>query len=540
MVQQFSFDFGDPELDANGWRLTYQVITFENTYGMDPEKVQRSHPDKRHVMSAKRLMWAGNQEKAEGSAVLQAIETADGLEILTSATHTKTIRTSKVTIHGLPDGVVLGNGWYETPIGDGLIYTWPMYMSAQRTHTALVFLKTNDGDYYYFRSLDTQVRHKGFTIYYDPLGEGVAVELLHSDLGPEMTNHTETPAWLVGRTRDPDSVVHAHMKHLEEHFGLVAWEDNPLIPAWLRQIGMVAYIHGQHWTGYIFNDYDEILRVIRNLAERFDGKRILAHLAGWEGRYYWIYGDVKPDERMGGEKAFRRLCEEAHKLGVHLQLMLGGNCAHTATLDFPRWGQPSIMKTEGGAELWGNAPDWDTARIRDTFWQAWLNPGAPGWHMHLLETASRLVDDYGIDSIFLDTYGVWTNDPAHAVYPGLIRLRDELKTRYPDVFFTGEQWWDVLAAVSPLTHDDGLYLGRWWEFFHKYSRGYAFNGWGDPSRNSTGVFEGGYQPFKLVPDSPYLIPSLIVVDGTLEKAPEKVDMVIEQAKKWTEKYLKIK
>ena len=52
------------------------------------------------------------------------------------------------------------------------------------------------------------------------------------------------------------------------------------------------------------------------------------------------------------------------------------------------------------------------------------------------------------------------------------------------------------------------------------------------------MFEGGYQPFKLVPDSPYLIPTLVVVDGTLEKAPEKVDMVIKQAKTWTEKYIK--
>ncbi len=538
MVQLFSFDFGDPRLDANQWNLSYQVITFENTYGMDPDSIQITHQGGRHEMKADCLMWAGNQEKASGCAALRAVETEDGLEITSSAAHTKTIRSSKVTIHNLPDGVILGDGWHEKPIGEGYVYSWPMYMSAHRIHTPLLFLKCADGQYFYFRSLDTTVRHKGFAVYYDPAGNGVTVELLHSDLGPEMTNTTEAPAWRIGRTRDPDSVVHAHMAHLEKYFGLVAWEENPLIPGWLRQIGMVAYIHGQHWTGYIFNDYDEILRVIRSLAERFDGRHILAHLAGWEGRYYWVYGQSRPDERMGGEKAFRRLCDEAHKLGVHLQLMLGGNCAHTGTPDFSRWGRPSIMHTESGAELWGNAPDWDTARIRDTSWQAWLNPGAPGWHKHLLETASYLVDNYGIDSIFLDTYGVWTNDPAHPVYPGLVQWRDELKTQYPEVFFTGEQWWDVLAAVSPLTHDDGLYLGRWWEFFYKYSRGYAFNGWGDPSRNSTGVFEGGYQPFKLVPDSPYLIPSLIVVDGTLEKAPERVEMVIEQARRWTEKYVK--
>jgi hypothetical protein len=88
------------------------------------------------------------------------------------------------------------------------------------------------------------------------------------------------------------------------------------------------------------------------------------------------------------------------------------------------------------------------------------------------------------------------------------------------------------------TASGNYYLGRWWEFFHRYSRGYAFNGWGGPSRNSTGVFEGGYEPFKLIADSPYLISSLPIVDGTLENAPDQVERVIQQAKAWTVKYLK--
>ena len=537
MVQQFSYDFGDPVLEANGWRLSCQVITFENTYGLDPQSLRVQHTGEQHRMSAERLMWAGNQEKAEGSATLTAAQTGDGLELTVSAAHTQRIRTTKIILHGLPDGTLLGNGWEEVPIGEGHIYNYPMYMSSDRIHTPLLFLKTAAGDYYYFRALDTQVRRKGFAVYEDPFGDGVTVELLHEDLGPEMAFTTTTPPWQVGCTRDPDAVVKDHMRHLELHFGLVPWDDNPRIPAWLRRIGMVAYIHGQHWSGYIFNDYDEMLRVITNLAQRFDGQRLLAHLAGWEGRYYWKYGDFKPETRMGGERAFRRLCDGAHALGVHLQLMLGGNCANMNLPGFQRWGETSYLRTAGGAIQWGNKPDWDTARARDTYWQAWLNPGAPGWHNYLLEQAAYLIEQYQADSIFLDTYGVWSNDPAHPVYPGLLRLRNELKARYPEVFLTGEQWWDVLSAVSPLTHDDGLYLARWEEFFSRYSKGYAFNGWGDPSRNSTGVFEGGWCPFRLVPDAKHLIPTLIVVDGTLEKAPREVEMVLEQAHRYVERYL---
>lgn len=240
---------------------------------------------------------------------------------------------------------------------------------------------------------------------------------------------------------------------------------------------------------------------------------------------------------MGGEDGFRRLCDGAHELGIHLQLMLGGNCANRGLPGFWQWGETSYMRTAGRAIEWGNKPDWDTSRSHDTPWQAWLNPGAPGWRDYLLNQACRLIDHYGADSIFLDTHGVWTNDPDHPVMPGLVRLRDELKARYPEVVFTGELWWDALTAVTPLTHDDTVHLARWEEQFAPFLRTYAHNSWGDPSRNSTGVFEGGWTPFRLVPDARHVIPTLVIVDGTLERAPRAVDAVVEQARGYIARYL---
>src|SRR6185436_14609496 len=173
---------------------------------------------------------------------------------------------------------------------------------------------TGDGEHIYFRALDTRVREKRFAVYTSPLDGGVTVELLHEDLGPEMTVTTTTPPWRIGRTRNPDAVVADHLRHLEQHFGLTPWESNPLVPAWMREVALVAYLHGQHWTGHIFNDYDAMLRVLTTLAARIEGRHILAHLAGWEGRYYWKYGDFTPDPRMGGAAALHRLCDGAREL----------------------------------------------------------------------------------------------------------------------------------------------------------------------------------------------------------------------------------
>ena len=82
-----------------------------------------------------------------------------------------------------------------------------------------------------------------------------------------------------------------------------------------------------------------------------------------------------------------------------------------------------------------------------------------------------------------------------------------------------------------------MLLDRWKDFFSRYNRTYGHNAWGDPSRGSSGVFEGGWREFQMVPDVFYAIPTLPVVDGTLEEAPEKVERVLEQARRYAREYL---
>lgn len=539
-MHNFGFDFQDPIFEIGGWHLGLQVITFENTYGLDPEQTRLDHGGGTCRIVADRMMWAGNQEKAPGCAELFTSPTRDGLELAVTASMTRKIRCTKIIVRNLPEASIIGACWRESPIGDGAVLHYPPHITNnedERLHTPLIFLKTATGDYVYFRSLDTRVRRKGFAVYHDPSGAGVTAELLFEELGPEMADTTATPKWRIGVTRDPDQVVSEHLEHLERHFNLVPWRLNPLIPGWLREIALVAYIHGQHWSGYIFNDYESMLGVIKELARRFEGRRILAHLAGWEGRYYWKYGDFTSDKRMGGAEAFTRLCSEARKLGVHIQVMLGGNCANTSSPGFQQWGDPSRLRTAGGAIERGNSPDWDTSRSYDHPWQAWLNPGAPGWHNHLLEQASGLIERHGVDGIFLDTHGNWLNDPNYPVYDGLLRWRDKLKRRYPNVLLSGEDWWDVLGVITPMSHAYWMALDRWPELFAKYNRTYGHNCWGDPGRNSSGVFEGGWREFCLVPEAEHAIPTLPIVDHTLEKAPEKVELVLEQARRYAAKYL---
>jgi hypothetical protein len=51
------------------------------------------------------------------------------------------------------------------------------------------------------------------------------------------------------------------------------------------------------------------------------------------------------------------------------------------------------------------------------------------------------------------------------------------------------------------------------------------------------VHEAGYTGFIQVPEARHWWPTLVVVDGTLERAPEKAEQVIRAARRYAERWL---
>ncbi len=523
-MQQLSYDPPDPWFEITGWHITVQIITFENVYGLDPEATAVTAVAGRTVIDCGRLTWAGGQERCDGSARIEAARTVDGLEIVVSAHHRQPVRCVKLLVRDLPSGDVIGAFWGRSPLRrEGTILTYPTPL-----HTPLVFLAPADGTHTYFQSLDDRVRAKRFAFYRrdgDLIGE-----LIFEALATEMSGSITIPPWRIGRTAHPEAVVEQHRQHIERAYGLRPWESRADVPAWAREIALVVALHGMHWSGRIFNSYGQMLEALRWIVDRIEGRRVLAFLPGWEGRYYWQYGDYRPEPRLGGEEGFARLAAGACELGVWLMPMFGANCVNAGLPGFEEWGRPAIMHSASGLEFQGNRPDWDTSRAHDPGWQAWLNPGAPSWRARLVEQVTRLVERYGLPAVFFDTQHVWTNDPHYPVYQGLVALRDELKARFPELLIAGEGWYDALAAVTPVSQVGAPQ--QWPEIFSNYCRTFLHLSAGDPGRGSTGVHELGRREFALAPDAPYWWPTLAVVDGTIERAPERAEEVIAQAKRY--------
>ena len=539
-VQELSFDFKGPLFRLGNLQFGVQVFTFENVYGLDELSCTVTKDDNALFVKCGALSWAGGQEVTHGQVLLRVVkdETKTTFEI--EAECERTIRCTKLFFRGLPDGEIMN--LRETKAlavpPQGLILKYPD--GWRGLYTPLIVLRTHSGEFLYFRSLATDVREMRFALNRTP--EGLEVELIFEELATEMGSRVSIPAWEVGRSTSLEEILCDQVVHVERSYGLVPWETRDDVPSWARDISLVAAIHCRHWTGYVFNDYSQVLETVKWLVDRIEPKRLLVYLPGWEGRYYWHYGDYRPDPRMGGEEGFARLIDYVRETGAHAMPMFGINYANKGLTNFEQWGAPVTISSAGGLSGWGS-PDWDASRHYDHSWGAALNPGAPTWQNRLVSQITTMVERYGFDGVYLDISAVWVNDPRYNIYRGVVQLVSRIREDHPELLIGGEGWYDGVGLATPLMMSGHTEGEMHWhdepypDMFERYHRSFAHLCLGDPGRGSTGVHELGTNLTTRVPLRRSLIPTLTIVDDTLEIAPSKVQEIIDDAKRYANAFL---
>ena len=539
-MHNLSFDFPNAWFNHNGFEFGCQVFSYENAYSFNGEKCRVNVTTDGTDIQCSELLWAGGQETAQGSASIsvQASENCTTWKIRARAA--QTIRSVKLMIRDIPDGAIVNlreTERKEIP-PEGLILNYPE--GWRNLYSPLVVLHTVDGRYLYFRSLDTQVRQKRFAFL--RRGNKLDVELIFEELSTDTGTEIDVPIWEVGTCSELTDILEHHRLHVREAFDLKPWETREDVPTWVYDISLIAAIHCQHWTGYIFNNYDDVLRNIEYLVQFIEPQHVLVYLPGWEGRYYWQYGDYLPDPRMGGAEGFKRLIESARDIGVHMMPMFGINVVNKGMPNFEQWGEPAIVTSSTGM-TGGSTVDWDGSRHYDHGWGVLLNPGAPAWQNRLVQQIRRLIDQYGFEAVFLDITAAWVNDPRHNLFEGTQQLIARIREGHPEILVAGEGWYDAMGTCTPLVqsgHTEGVM--HWHDlpyngFFDTYCRSFGHLCLGDPGRGSTGVHELGTNREIRTPVRKANIPTVTLVENTLEKAPDKVREIIEDAKHYADKFL---
>ncbi len=517
-----SFDLGDPVFDCAGLHLSAQLVTTENLYGVDPARVRVDPIPGGVRVVASGLRCAGGQLLVPGSLELEAREDAGAcVRLRLRGSAPAPIRCAKVLLRDLDPALgVASDGTHFAAVGDhGEVFGYPT-----RIPTPLLRLRAGDA-HFALRAEDPEVREKRFAFYRERsgalAGRGVA-ELIHEEAAPRFAASIETPPFVVDRGADPEA---AHLAFLERAYGLRRFAERADVPGWAHDVDLVVVLHGMHWSGRVFLDYAAMADVLDFVASRIAGRRVLAYLPGWEGRYYWQYGEYRPEPRLGGDAGFAKLCDGARAHGVHVMPMFGANCVNATLPRFRDLDPRAYLKSATGNRFHGNTPDWDLSRAHDTGWQAWLNPGHPGFRDDLAGQIESLAARFGFDAVFLDTTEVWTNDPDFAVYDGYRALARRLHAAIPRLLLAGEYDYDALLACF------GMFQRAWWTqapaFTRRYVRRFAHLCEGEPE-GRTGVHEFGVWKPGCVAAEDGLLATIAFQDGTLERSRSAVEAAIDQ------------
>jgi hypothetical protein len=493
-INDLSFDPAHAWFPVSGVpkaRWAIEVFTTENAYTIDPSTAAIDD----HGLRATGLMQLGGQRTAPGSVrVASESDRAGRVSWRIEAETPEIIKGAKLLLRDLPgtDG-----GWWTptTPASTTLNPTpaAPTLLSYPWDSWQTPWVCAGEGPALALSVRDRTVRAKRFYASFPFWASSQVVEIVCDAAATERATSYSAPEIRLAYCADAAEVrddFEAHLASLETAFDLTRWEERTDVPAWADELELVLTLHGQHWTGHVFNTFDEMAAVLQEICREVPGSRVLAYLPGWEGRYYWQYPVYQPGEDLGGEAGFARLVETARRLGVHLMPMFGANGANVNR--YPDWQRAAFRSPSDRYVALVNNPDWDNDRAGEDD-QIFLNPGEPVFQAHLADQVSSIVDRFGVEGVFFDTTACWFDDPRHNVYRGYRDLVAELRRRHSDLLLCGEGWYDALLAVFPMNQTwlDMSDLPRFADLPMRYSRVLGHLKDGAPGAGSTGVHEAG-------------------------------------------------
>ena len=527
---KFSFDFPEPSVVFGDYRFGFLVFTDENTYGVDRTKLRaEGNADSLRIIGDG-FVWAGGQEKAPGKLVATLRRTGTTIEWDVVVDMERPIKTVTTIVRGVPRGQVsLGGGGFSDPRDNEMLagYTFGAGdlhggQTAAGITTPLLMIQTSPTDVFYLSSLDDRVRPKRF--YLAPGETTYRVEAIYEHDGWRNDRHVQTPKWRMGRAASADEATDLHMQHIERAYSLPAWDTRRDVPAWMRNVALVTTLHGQHYTGYVFNDYAKMLETLRWMSTQIPADRVLAFIAAWDGRYYWDYPIYRASDRMGGVAGFTRLIQEGQKMGFKMMPMFGMNSANKKLPMWPTIADGLTHKIDGN-EYNLDWVDWNNDRHQDG-WLGYMNLGVDSWRNHLEGRIADCIERYKVDAYFLDIAGGHVNSTNGDMHDGTRRLVMNLRSKYPTVLGVGEMPYDALHEFLPVYHAGG---GPRWQ---KYSRFFSHLSAPAAGRGSSGVHEAGFQRFntETLGIGQTSIPTLQVVDDTFVKHRDTMAAIIAKAK----------
>ena len=537
------YDFKDPYIDFQGLKFAIRLSTDNNIYcpnlgQMNIKKISENEV----VLYSNSLSSAGGQLISGGSIELKLSLTADNrISISAKGSHPSEIsKTILVIIKGIKVESMVSEqpqakGVQVFKDKKGIRVSYP----SRAATMPLVFFTTSNREWHVI-SKDRKIRKKGFACLYDHLTNEPVILLSHDADMRKISTNIKAPQWILGNDRPRIEVVKERCVDLEKYFSLIPFNNKHKVHKdWIDNLKVVTFLHGTHWTGYIYNTYDQMGEQLEWISQMLDGKQILVFLPAWDGRYYVNYPEHEPERRMGGSDGLKRIVKKAHRLGMKIVLMLGG--PNLSTFEFLKENDMlgAGLKTPSGHEELQNWLDWNTDLKIETMGLI-MNIGHPKYLDYMISKTSELFDIYGIDGVFLDGTLRWQNSPDYSPYEGLVKYTKEIRKKYPQKLIMGEDGYDAVYGLFDLFHTSGGPLGLE-NYLLRYTRQFYYLAY--PSENgSAGIHEIGWSNDSHTinnADPKYTIPSISLFYGDKEKYELQIREKFKNYKNWELKWTPI-
>lgn len=451
------------------------------------------------------------------------------------------VRSIKVRFDNLPLGKLISLTDSDKEINEsGCYFDYPEGWR-HLSHPLLIFELENK-KYLYIRTLDTTVCRKTFFVKKE--NNKLRVDVVQEKPATKFSESFDMPLVEYGICDSKEEILIKQSEYMEKTYSLKKYEENELVPNWLRNISLVATVHMQAFTGYIFHTYSDVYKDIEKLSKYINPENILVYLAGWEGRYYYKYGDFSADERMGGEEALKGCVSKLHKLGCKVIAMYGMNTANKSLPNISKIYKEAQSQSITGEGIGSVTVDWDGSHHYDFKEFVNLNIAHPLWANELFNQIKENTLKYDFDGVFIDIAASYVNDKKYSLFEGIVDFCNKIRTIKPDFLVAGEGFYDGLLKAFPLFqsgHTDGDLnyhdrLGE--EVFTKYAREFAHLCLGDPSRGSSGVHELGTNTIYNVPLRKGIIPTISLVENSIDDTNPRFNEIIKTAVEYKKQFLK--
>ena len=312
------YDFKDPYVEFEGLRFAVRLSTESNIYCPAPKDVilDNTRPGEL-TLYCNRLASAGGQLTSPGELELKISRLAENLYTL-SARGSHPLETC-LTLQVLVKGIEVESFVSEYPQAKG-VHSFDgtggfQFSYPSRAATMPLTFITTPTDEWFILSKDREIRRKGFGCYWDYLTHEPVVMISHDEDIRKVSNSIEAPSWKMGFGHARHDVVMERCDDLEKYFDLKPWSQRTST-SWIDGLKVVSFFHGVHWTGHLFNTFDQMGDQLEWICKTVDGGQVMAFLPAWDGRYYNTYPEHLPDERMGGAEGLNRFVSRAHAMGV--------------------------------------------------------------------------------------------------------------------------------------------------------------------------------------------------------------------------------